>query len=38
MVFIDNQFDNIVNTEAHIKTREEIWGQTAGSVDGLFVL
>ncbi len=29
-----NQFDNIVNTEAHIKTTaEEIWNQTAGKVD-----
>ena len=30
-----NQFDNIVNTEAHIKTTaEEIWNQTGGKVDG----
>ena len=30
-----NQFDNIINTEAHIQTTaEEIWNQTAGSVDG----
>ena len=30
-----NQFDNTINTEAHIKaTAEEIWSQTAGSVDG----
>jgi len=30
-----NQFDNTINTEAHIKTTaEEIWSQTAGSVDG----
>ena len=30
-----NQFDNLVNTEAHIKTTaEEIWNQTAGKVDG----
>ena len=30
-----NQFDNIVNTESHIKTTsEEIWNQTAGQVDG----
>tara|TARA_S200000501_G_scaffold318828_1_gene312817 strand:- start:785 stop:1780 length:996 start_codon:yes stop_codon:yes gene_type:complete len=30
-----NQFDNIVNTEAHIKTTsQEIWSQTAGTVDG----
>ena len=29
-----NQFDNIVNTEAHIRTTaEEIWTQTAGKVD-----
>ena len=34
-VYWANQFDNIINTEAHIKTTaEEIWGQTAGSVDG----
>ena len=33
-VFWANQFDNIINTEAHIKTTaEEIWSQTAGSVD-----
>ena len=30
-----NQFDNVINTHAHIKTTaEEIWNQTAGSVDG----
>ena len=30
-----NQFDNIANTEAHIKTTsQEIWTQTAGQVDG----
>jgi len=30
-----NQFDNIVNTEAHMKTTaEEIWTQTAGQVNG----
>ena len=30
-----NQFDNLVNTEAHIKTTaEEIWNQTAGTIDG----
>ena len=34
-VFWANQFDNIINTEAHIKTTaEEIWSQTAGSIDG----
>ncbi len=34
-VFWANQFDNIINTEAHIKTTaEEIWSQTAGKVDG----
>ena len=30
-----NQFDNIINTEAHIKTTaEEIWNQTGGKIDG----
>ena len=30
-----NQFDNILNTEAHIKTTsQEIWSQTAGKIDG----
>ena len=30
-----NQFDNLINTESHIKTTsEEIWNQTAGKVDG----
>ena len=30
-----NQFDNIVNTEAHIKTTaKEIWTQTAGQIHG----
>mgnify|MGYP006106106617 FL=1 len=30
-----NQFDNIINTEAHIQTTAaEIWNQTAGTVDG----
>ena len=30
-----NQFDNIVNTKAHIETTaEEIWSQTSGKVDG----
>ena len=34
-VYWANQFDNIVNTEAHIQTTaEEIWNQTAGSIDG----
>ena len=34
-VYWANQFDNIINTEAHIQTTaEEIWTQTAGSVDG----
>ena len=34
-VYWANQFDNIVNTEAHIQTTaEEIWSQTAGSIDG----
>ena len=34
-VYWANQFDNLINTDAHIKTTaEEIWNQTAGSVDG----
>jgi cysteine synthase len=34
-VYWANQFDNIINTEAHIRTTsEEIWNQTAGTVDG----
>ena len=34
-VYWANQFDNVINTEAHIQTTaEEIWTQTAGSVDG----
>ena len=34
-VYWANQFDNIVNTEAHIlTTAEEIWSQTAGMIDG----
>ena len=34
-VYWANQFDNTINTEAHIKTTaEEIWSQTAGTVDG----
>jgi len=33
-VYWANQFDNTINTEAHIKTTaEEIWSQTAGKVD-----
>ena len=33
-VYWANQFDNIINTEAHIKTTaKEIWSQTAGKVD-----
>ena len=33
-VYWANQFDNIINTEAHIQTTsQEIWNQTAGSVD-----
>ena len=34
-VYWANQFDNLINTEAHIQTTSEaIWSQTAGSVDG----
>ena len=34
-VYWANQFDNIINSEAHIRTTaEEIWNQTAGTVDG----
>ena len=34
-VYWANQFDNIINTDAHIKTTaEEIWSQTAGLIDG----
>jgi cysteine synthase len=34
-VYWANQFDNIMNSEAHIQTTaEEIWNQTAGTVDG----
>ena len=34
-VYWANQFDNIINSEAHIQTTaKEIWNQTAGSVDG----
>ena len=34
-VYWANQFDNTVNSEAHIQTTaKEIWGQTAGTIDG----
>ena len=34
-VYWANQFDNIINLEAHIQTTaEEIWAQTAGEIDG----
>ena len=34
-VYWANQFDNTINSEAHIKTTsQEIWTQTAGKVDG----
>ena len=34
-VYWANQFDNVVNTESHIQTTaEEIWNQTAGTIDG----
>ena len=34
-VYWANQFDNIVNAEAHIQTTaEEIWNQTSGEIDG----
>jgi len=34
-VFWANQFDNLVNTNAHIETTaKEIWNQTAGKIDG----
>ncbi len=34
-VYWANQFDNTVNTEAHIQTTaQEIWNQTAGTIDG----
>ena len=33
-VYWANQFDNIINAEAHIQTTaEEIWNQTAGKID-----
>jgi cysteine synthase len=34
-VYWANQFDNVINAEAHIQTTaDEIWNQTAGTVDG----
>ena len=34
-VFWANQFDNLINTDSHIKTTsQEIWSQTAGKIDG----
>ena len=34
-VYWANQFDNTINSEAHIKTTaEEIWNQTAGNIHG----
>ena len=34
-VYWANQFDNLINTEAHVQTTaEEIWSQTAGAIDG----
>jgi cysteine synthase len=34
-VYWANQFDNVVNSEAHTQTTaEEIWNQTAGTIDG----
>ena len=34
-VYWANQFDNTINSEAHVKTTaEEIWSQTAGTIDG----
>ena len=34
-VYWANQFDNTINTKAHIETTsEEIWNQTAGKIDG----
>ena len=34
-VYWANQFDNVINAEAHIQTTaEEIWNQTAGTIDG----
>ena len=34
-VYWANQFDNTINSEAHIKTTaEEIWNQTAGTIHG----
>jgi len=34
-VYWANQFDNIINSEAHVQTTaKEIWNQTAGNIDG----
>ena len=34
-IYWANQFDNTINSEAHIQTTaEEIWNQTAGTIDG----
>jgi cysteine synthase A len=34
-IYWANQFDNVINSEAHIQTTaEEIWNQTAGTIDG----
>ena len=34
-VYWANQFDNTINSESHIQTTaEEIWNQTAGTIDG----
>ena len=34
-VYWANQFDNTINTKAHIQTTaDEIWSQTAGAIDG----
>ena len=35
-VYWANQFDNTINTEAHIRTTaKEIWSQTTGKIDGI---